>query len=101
MPFSFQNPDAKVDEHLSKFVQYPEVATTSNIGNNPPNKTLSDKENGKVTDDSKTAKENSKTVPLYKIIHRGHFNMQDYTMARLLFNSLEFCNLVFVILLLI
>ena len=95
MAFSYQNPDAKVDENLSKFVKYPEVATTSNMGSNPQSKRLSDERNGSITDNSKTAKDNNKTVPVYRIIHRGHFNMQDYTMARLLFNSFEFCNLRF------
>ena len=80
-----QNPDAKLDEHLSKFVSYPEVTKASSLETDcPPGKTVLNGGSGADIEEIKPVKENgTATVPRYKIVHRGHFEWQDYTMARL------------------
>ncbi|XP_065061988.1 uncharacterized protein LOC135688869 isoform X2 [Rhopilema esculentum] len=74
------NPDKKLDDHISKFVKFPEgkVPDMSENGckeylveNNAKSDILSEK-----SDDSA-----GKTTPEYKILHRGHFDMQNFTLS--------------------
>ena len=82
MIFYLQNSEAKVDEHLSKFVKFPEVAKTTNKDDDVKDSRI-DGENGPESKESALcSKGNGKTVPRYKILHRGHFDIQDYTVGR-------------------
>ena len=77
-----QNSEAKVDEHLSKFVKFPEVAKTLDKEDDVKGSKIVG-ENGLESKDSALhSKGNGNTVPRYKILHRGHFDIQDYTVGR-------------------
>ena len=85
--FSFQKPK-EPDEFLSKIVKYPDVFAAD--AKKPSNGVkTSDKTEKKITEvnvkeenASAEGKNSGKTTPKYKILHRGHFDMQDFTLSR-------------------
>ena len=75
-----QNSDKKLDDHISKFVKFPE-GKAPDMAENRRNETLV-KNNVKSDILSQKGDDSSgKTTPEYNILHRGHFDMQNFTLS--------------------
>ena len=79
---SSQGTDGKVDDYLSKFVKYPEVTKTPTIEEGKAKEHV-DGKNARINEgEMETCSKNKRTVPRYKILHRGQFDMQNFTLSR-------------------
>ena len=85
--FSFQKPK-EADEFLSKIVKYPDIVSTdakkpsSGVKTSDKTDKMITEVNVKEKNASAEGKNSGKTTPKYKILHRGHFDMQDFTLSR-------------------
>ena len=80
--FSFQNAEVKVDEYMANFVKYPEMTAPLNWEGKAKEKEMKSEKIGKIDEMNLETAQNGKTVPRYKILHRGHFDMQNFTLER-------------------